>query len=80
MTKIATGTITLQGTMRVVVTGIEDIDTTCVIIFRALGELKGALVRSEITPGEGFALFSLSPDDVCDIKWEVWTTPLPADE
>jgi len=77
MSKIAFGTTALEGTTRIDIKGIEGMETSCVILFRALGAMKGTLVRTEICKGVGFGFFSTSPEDVCEVKWEVWTTPLP---
>ena len=80
MSKVAYGVTKLQGTTRVDIKGIERLDATCIILFRALGTLTGMLVRTEITAGDGFGLFSTSEEDDCEVKWEVWTTPLPPDD
>ena len=32
----------------------------------------GIIVRSEITPGEGFGISSTNPDDQGTVEWQVW--------
>ena len=32
----------------------------------------GIIVRSEITPGEGFGISSTNPDDKGTVGWQVW--------
>jgi hypothetical protein len=71
-TKIAFGTIRLNGVMNVDITGIDRITESAQIFFRPLGDLKGTLTRSEIRPGSGFALSSTSDDDRIEVAWEVW--------
>lgn len=70
--KIAYGTIRLNGVLNVDITGMDRITETAQIFFRPLGEMKGTLSRSEIRPGVGFGVSSTSDEDHVEVAWEVW--------
>jgi hypothetical protein len=64
MEVLVSGSIDLNGTDRRNVT-IPDITANHKIFIKIVSSaMKGMLVVSEITPGEGFGLSSSSPDDV----------------
>lgn len=74
MEVLVSGSITLNGTERAYV-NVPAITTTHKVFLKMVSAaMKGTVVVSEITAGEGFALSSTSPDDVgMTVYFDVYT-------
>ena len=76
MEVLVSGSIELKGTERVTVTVPAITLDHKVFLKMVSAAMKGVVVISEITPGEGFGLSSSSPDDVGMIVYfDVYSAP-----
>jgi len=76
MEVLVSGSIALNGTQRAEVTVPAITVNHKVFLKMVSAAMKGVVVVSEITPGEGFGLSSTSPDDVGMIVYfDVYSIP-----
>ena len=76
MEVLVSGSIALNGTQRMEVTVPAITLEHKVFLKMVSSAMKGIVVVSEITPGEGFGLSSSSPDDVGMIVYfDVYSVP-----
>ena len=68
---LAEGTAQINGTQLVQIL-VPQITATSQILFTSSVGNSGIIVRSEITPGEGFGISSTNPDDKGTVGWQVW--------
>jgi hypothetical protein len=68
---LAEGTTQINGTQLVQIL-VPEITATNQILFTNSTGNAGIIVRTEITPGEGFGISSTNPDDQGTVGWQVW--------
>ena len=68
---LAEGTTQINGTQLVQVL-VPEITATSQVLFTSSVGNSGIIVRSEITPGQGFGISSTNPDDNGTVGWQVW--------
>ena len=68
---LAEGTAQINGTQLVQIL-VPEITATSQVLFTSSTGNVGILVRSEITPGEGFGISSTDPNDQGTVGWQVW--------
>jgi hypothetical protein len=68
---LAEGTAQINGTQLVQIL-VPNITATSQVLFTSSVGNAGIIVRSEITPGEGFGISSTNPDDRGTVGWQVW--------
>lgn len=68
---LAEGTTQINGTQLVQIL-VPAITATSQVLFTSSTGNAGIIVRSEITPGEGFGISSTNPDDQGTVGWQVW--------
>jgi hypothetical protein len=68
---LAEGTTQINGTQLVQIL-VPEITATNQILFTSSTGNAGIIVRTEITPGEGFGISSTNPDDQGTVGWQVW--------
>ena len=71
MVLIAKGTTQINGTQLVQIL-VPVITATSQVLFTSSTGNAGIIVRSEITPGEGFGISSTDPNDQGTVGWQVW--------
>lgn len=68
---LAEGTTQINGTQLVQIL-VPAITSTSQVLFTSSTGNAGIIVRTEITPGEGFGISSTNPDDQGTVGWQVW--------
>ena len=68
---LAEGTTQINGTQLVQIL-VPALTATCQVLFTSWTGNAGIIVRSEITPGEGFGISSTNPHDQGTVGWQVW--------
>jgi len=68
---LAEGTAQINGTELVQIL-VPEITATSQVLFTSSTGNEGIIVRSEITPGEGFGISSTDPNDQGTVGWQVW--------
>ena len=68
---LAEGTTKINGTQLVQIL-VPNITATSQILFTSSTGNAGIIVRSEITPGEGFGISSTDSNDQGTVGWQVW--------
>jgi hypothetical protein len=68
---LAEGTAQINGTELVQIL-VPEIRATSQVLFTSSTGNAGIIVRSEITPGEGFGISSTDPNDQGTVGWQVW--------
>jgi hypothetical protein len=68
---LAEGTAQINGTELVQIL-VPEITATSQVLFTSSTGNAGIIVRSEITPGEGFGISSTDPNDQGTVGWQVW--------
>jgi hypothetical protein len=71
MRLLAEGTAQINGTQLVQIL-VPEITATNQILFTSSTGNAGIIVRTEITPGEGFGISSTNPDDQGTVGWQIW--------
>lgn len=71
MVLIAKGTAQINGTQLVQILVPEITANNQILFVSSIGN-SGVIVRSEITPGEGFGISSTDPNDQGTVEWQVW--------